>query len=105
MASIRVKVRDRTDRRYAGLLAEVVVADLNPVLRGWGNYFRWGNSSQKFTTIDNYVHERLAILASAKIGRRGRSWAHRLTYAWFCSLGVHRLSGTIRYYPAAHAWR
>jgi RNA-directed DNA polymerase len=104
MASIRAKVRDRTDRRLVGLPVEVVVADLNPVLRGWGNYFRWGNSSRKFATVDSYVHERLAILASRKIGRRGRGWAGRFAAAaWFRSLGVHQLTGTVRYYRAAHA--
>jgi Group II intron, maturase-specific domain len=35
-------------------------------LRGWGNYFRYGNSARKFGQIDAYINERLAILASAK---------------------------------------
>ena len=47
-----------------------VVADLNPVLRGWGAYFRNGNSGRKFNAVDGYVHERLAIFASAKHGLR-----------------------------------
>ncbi len=41
-----------------------VVAQLNPVLRGWGNYFRWGNSSRKFVQVDSYVQERLALFDS-----------------------------------------
>lgn len=36
MASIRAKIRDRTPRGYAGRDLAVVVAELNPVLRGWG---------------------------------------------------------------------
>ena len=32
-----------------------VIADLNPVLRGWGNYFRTGNAAAKFNQIDTYV--------------------------------------------------
>ena len=68
MASIRGKIRERTDRRYARLPLEWAVEDLNPVLRGWGNYFRYGNSAAKFVRIDAYVNERLAILASAKHG-------------------------------------
>jgi RNA-directed DNA polymerase len=29
-----------------------VIEDLNPVLRGWGNYFRTGNASLRFQQID-----------------------------------------------------
>ena len=52
MASIRGKIRERTDRRFACLPLEHVVDDLNPVLRGWGEYFRYGNSAAKFALID-----------------------------------------------------
>ena len=54
----------------------VVVEDLNPVLRGWGAYFRYGNSARKFTVIDSYVHERLAKLASVKHGTLGPELGH-----------------------------
>jgi RNA-directed DNA polymerase len=97
MASIRAKVRQRTGRRYASLPIEQVVDALNPVLRGWGNYFRDGNSSRQFAAIDSYVHLRLAMLASTKHGLPGRTWTTRFNYAWFSRLGVHRLVGTIRY--------
>jgi RNA-directed DNA polymerase len=96
MASIRGKIRDRTDRRYARLPLEQIVADLNPVLRGWGAYFRYGNSAAKFSHIDAYVNERLAILASAKHGLTGRNWVTRFNYQWVTELRVHRLTGTIK---------
>jgi RNA-directed DNA polymerase len=102
LASIRTRIRARTDRRRVGWAVEDVVADLNPVLRGWGNYFRWGNSAKKFATIDRYVHQRLAIFASTKHGLRTRNWTDRFNHAWFSTLGVHSLSGTVRY-RTAHA--
>lgn len=102
MASIRAKVRDRTPRGYAGRELSVVVAELNPVLRGWGAYYRYGNSSRKFNSIDSYVHERLAKLASVKHGISGRNWGTRFTYGWLTSLGIYRLTGTVRYW-SAHA--
>jgi RNA-directed DNA polymerase len=71
MASIRAKIRDRTARRYAHLPLTWVIENLNAVLRGWGAYFRYGNSAQKFDQIDSYVCQRLAILASTKHGLRG----------------------------------
>ena len=96
MASIRGKIRARTDRRYARLPLEWAVEDLNRVLRGWGNYFRYGNSARKFSQIDGYVNQRLAILASAKHGLKGRNWTTRFTYEWVNQLGIHRLDGTVR---------
>ncbi|MGH8775783.1 MAG: group II intron maturase-specific domain-containing protein [Jiangellaceae bacterium] len=49
-----------------------VAADLNPVLRGWAAYIRIGNSAGQFSTIDSYVHERLAIFDNRKHGIPGR---------------------------------
>src|SRR5664280_1830217 len=60
MAAVRTKVRDATSVRQVGRSLTSVVADLNPVLRGWGGYFRRGNSARKFSTLDSYVQERLA---------------------------------------------
>ncbi|HEX2064404.1 MAG TPA: group II intron reverse transcriptase/maturase [Acidimicrobiales bacterium] len=100
MASIRAKVRERTTRDRAHVPIEIVVHDLNAVLRGWGAYFRWGNSARKFAVVESYVHERLAILTSTRHARSGRNWATHYSWAWFRSLGVYRLSGTIRYWSA-----
>ena len=63
---------------------------------GLGAYFRYGNSAGKFDAIDTYVNQRLAILASTKHGLRGWNWTTRFTHEWTSSLGVYRLSGTVR---------
>ena len=97
MGSIRAKIRALTDRRHVGLALSVVVERLNPVIRGWGNYFRVGNSARKFHQIDSYVHERLAILAANKHQRSGRRWASDYNLAWFQRLNVHTLAGSVRY--------
>ncbi|MDP9404410.1 MAG: group II intron reverse transcriptase/maturase [Actinomycetota bacterium] len=104
MASIRGKVRDLTAPSRVGLDLHVVVEQLNPVLRGWGAYFRQGNSSAKFGAVDHYVHERVAILASRKHALSGFNWQDRFTWDWLGNLGIYRLTGTVRY-PAAHALR
>src|SRR5205085_5039380 len=59
---------------YTTLFRSVLVGELNLVLRGWCNYFRWGNSSRHFSRIDSYVQERLALFDSKKRGRHGRRW-------------------------------
>ena len=101
MKSIRAQIRELTDRRrWAGLKDIRQVIDLlNPVLRGWGNYFRTGNASRKFQEVDRYVNERLVRLL-----RHVRSWRRRpfslpeWSPARFAAeLGLYRLVGTIRY--------
>ncbi len=104
MTSIRRKVRERTAPNRVGADLKVVVDGLNPILKGWGVYFRQGNSAAKFGAIDSYVHERMARLASRKYGLRGINWLDRFTWDWLSDLGIYRLSGTVRY-PTAHALR
>ncbi len=77
-----------------------LVAALNRVLRGWGAYFRVGNSGRKFAQVDDYVRERLALSLNKKRQRSGRGWRH-WTPAFFHALGVYQLAGTVRWYQAA----
>ena len=102
MKRLRDKVRVRTGRNRVGRDVREVIADLNPVLRGWGNYFRTGNAATKFRQLDRYVVGRLRGLMVKKRGRNLRAgqvleWDED----WFNGHGLHRLRGTIRYPKAA----
>jgi hypothetical protein len=68
MKRIRQKVRDLTPgwRCHADL--REVIADLNSVLSGWGNYFRTGNAARRFNQVDEYVWRRLLKLRVAAEG-------------------------------------
>jgi len=102
MRRLREKIHDRTDRRYAGTDIRVVIDGLNPILRGWGNYFRTGNAADKFTQLDRYVTWRLRRLLVKKRGRNLRAGqAQQWTQDWFNGHGLHQLRGTIRYPKAA----
>ena len=87
-----------------------VIRELNPILRGWGGYFRTGNASGKFNRIDGYVYQRLMRLLVRRGGQRRwrpdarpfnpREWPYlRLVQRH----GLYRLLGTIRYPGGAHA--
>src|SRR5690625_3676774 len=102
MARLREKVRDRTGRNRVGTDIRIVIAELNPILRGWGNYFRTGNAADKFRQIDWYVTMRLFRLMVKKRGRNLRAGqTDQWTEEWFNGHGLHRLRGTIRYPKAA----
>ena len=102
MASIRERIRAITaPRRKLKQPIEEIVRELNPVIRGWGQYFRVGNSTRQLVQIDRHVQERLALFDSKKRQQRGRRWGVTHTNAWATGLGVHHLSGTVRYLPSA----
>ena len=102
MKRIRAKIKALTGRNRCHDDIREVIADLNPMLRGWGNYFRTGNGHSKFVTVDHYVVWRLQRLLVKRYGRnlhagRVEAW----TREWFEAHGLHRLRGTIRYPGAA----
>ena len=99
--------RDRLRQRVKALVGRhrngvrdvrVLIRDLNPVLRGWGNYFRTGNAAAKFNQMDSFVWRRLR---SFLVKRKGRNLhagdVLQWTRAFFWSLGLHRLRGTVLY--------
>ena len=84
------------------LMVEGKSRDLNPILRGWGTYFRTGNATAKFDQIDRYVVWRLKRLLIKKRGRNIRAGqVAQWSTEWFRGQGLHRLGGTIRYPKAA----
>lgn len=108
MTHVRARIRELTDRRRRAGMKDIreVIRDLNPVLRGWGNYFRTGNASLKFQQIDSCVWRRLIRLLSSR--RRTCKWDAGLARAWphasfVTEFGLYKLLGTIRYPGGAHA--
>jgi group II intron reverse transcriptase/maturase len=98
MSRIRQRVREMTPRRRCHADLRDVIADLNPVLRGWGNYFRTGNAAQRFNQLDTYVWRRLRQLRLQRKGRHLRPGeAERWSGEYFHKLGLHRLRGTVAY--------
>jgi len=100
MNAIRARIRYLTDRRRRAGMKDIreVIRDLNPVLRGWGNYFRTGNAAEKFTQVDTYVWRRLRRFLVKRKGRNLRAGeTSKWTPEFFWSLGLHRLRGTVRY--------
>jgi RNA-directed DNA polymerase len=102
MQRIRQRVRDLTPKSRCHEDPRDTIARLNPVLRGWGQYFRTGNASDQFAEIDDYVAWRLKRM---RIRRKGRHLAAGEARQWkpryFHTLGLHMLVGSIAYPEAA----
>jgi group II intron reverse transcriptase/maturase len=100
---VRQRVKELTGSERNGVKdVRVILGDLNPVLRGWGEYFRTGNAAKRFNQVDSYVWRRLLSFMKR---RKGRNLKMGDVECWdrdfFPSHGLHRLRGTVRYPEAA----
>jgi RNA-directed DNA polymerase len=93
---IRDRVRELTGKRYSGMDVKQIIAALNPVLRGWGNYFRTGNADRVFNKMDSFVFRSIRRWQRRRGGQRAtkRRW---FTGAELYRMGLHRLLGTVKY--------
>ena len=99
MKRVRERVHDLTDARRSGAKdGKGIIASVNPVLRGWGNYFRTGNAEREFHRIDEYAYGRLVRWMQRRGGQRTRyrrdAWPRERLHD---EMGLHRLRGTVRY--------
>jgi group II intron reverse transcriptase/maturase len=105
MRRIKQRVKELTPRGRCHEDIRDVIADLNPVLRGWGNYFRTGNAAKRFNQLDTYVWSRLRSL---RIKRKGRHLKPGEWQRWsrdsFHNLGLIRLRGAVRYPETTVLW-
>ena len=75
----------RSGRRLLGKLKEVfrglrsqpvggVIAKINPILRGWVNYFAIGHSSRCFSFIRDWVEKKIRRHLARACQRQGFGW-------------------------------
>jgi RNA-directed DNA polymerase len=69
-------------RRHRSQPVDRVIYLINPMLRGWVNYFRVGNSSECFGYIKDWVEKKIRTHLMRARKRRGFGW-NRWSRAWF----------------------
>jgi group II intron reverse transcriptase/maturase len=93
---LRDRVRQLTDSRHSGEDVKQIIAKLNPVLRGWGHYFRTGTADREFIRMDDFVYRRLVRWFYRRGGQRATKhapWPRPQLHG----MGLYRLRGTVRY--------
>jgi RNA-directed DNA polymerase len=104
MKAIRQRIKATVaTRHHLGYSLRDVVEALNPVLRGWAQYFRKANASRQFAAVDRYVTFRLARFDQDKRQRDSLGWTKPELLQRLHAAGVYRLTGTVRYSQVARA--
>jgi len=86
-------------RRHQSQPVDRVVYLINPILRGWVNYFRVGNSSKCFGYVKDWVEKKIRRHLMYARKRRGFGW-NRWNRAWlYETLGLYNDYG-VRHYRA-----
>lgn len=98
MRQVRARIRDLTPRACCHEDMRAVIARINLVIRGWGQYFRTGNAAIRFVQLDRYIEERLRGLLLKRHGSRLRPGQPAQWWRpFFETLGLYRLRGTVQY--------
>src|ERR1700758_4064622 len=92
---LRERVRELTSKRQSGKDVKQIIVELNPVLRGWGNYFRTGNADREFNKMDRYVVKSVPHSQHRRGGQRPTK-RPPFTGPQLYGMGLHRLMGTVR---------
>lgn len=93
---LRDRVRELTGKRQSGKEARQLIAELTPVLRGWGNYFRTGSADREFNKMDYFV---VKSVRRWQYRRRGQRPTKRVPFSGdqLYGMGLHKLMGTVKY--------
>ena len=73
----RRKVKEITSRRNGKLPLAAILAELNRLIRGWGNYFRWGWIFKMYAKLDYYIWGRVRKWLRLKHPKRTWTWVRR----------------------------
>jgi RNA-directed DNA polymerase len=90
LKALRLRVHEMTTCRCPKS-ARQMIADINAVLRGWGNYFNLGYPSKAFGKVDTYVGQRVEQNLRRRSQRGCRRLENETTYGHLTRLGLCHL--------------
>jgi len=95
MQRARDRIREITDSKRLRDSVGVIVQELNRFLRGWANYFRYGNSRLHFTRITTYALRRLALFVAKRHQRRSGYGMSVVAFVSPNRMGLVNLDGLV----------
>jgi RNA-directed DNA polymerase len=87
-------------RRHISQPVEWVIEIINPILRGWVNYFAVGNSSQTFAFVRNWVEKKIRRHLMRNQKRGGFGWKRWSSEWLYTALGLFK-DYRVRYFKPA----
>ena len=87
----RESIRRKTTRANGNSLNEIV-KEINPVIRGWFEYFKHSIANE-LGNLDGWIRMRLRSILRKRHGGRGRGWDHfKWPTAYFAELGLFSMT-------------
>jgi RNA-directed DNA polymerase len=74
MKAVKKKIQEVIRKGQHRDLPKLIQEKVNPILRGWGNYFKIGNSRKHFLSVANYTTWTLCIMLRKKHKKRAKGW-------------------------------
>ena len=89
MKKVKDAIRTITCRKSAYEGLEQKVEKLNPLIRGWRNYFQYGNSTKRFKQLDEYVW--MKLWRRVYYRRKQKKYREHVLYGfrkWYATSGI-----------------
>ena len=101
MRTVKEKIRDAIRRGQHWDLPTLIREEVNPILRGWGNYFKTANSRMHFLSVANYTIFTLCIMLRKKHKKRSKGWRDHPPSWFYEHHGLFKLYSLRRTLPAS----
>ena len=93
---LKDRIHDETTSRWNALPIATRIDEINPVLRGWANYFSQGPVRHIYRDLDNYTARRLRLWLRRRSGKRGTGYRQYSDQYLYEELGLIRLVPSAR---------
>ena len=91
MKAVRSKIHEVVHAGQHWDLPKLIREKVNPILRGWGNYFKDSNSRKHFLSVANYTVVTLCIMLRKKHKKRSKGWRDHPPSWFYTYQGLFKL--------------